>query len=255
MTMAIESLVVDDEPLARDLLAGYVKQTPFLHFAGACSSAVEALTVLQREKIDLIFLDIQMPQLNGLELSRMIGTQTRVVFTTAFEQYALEGFRVDALDYLLKPIGPEELRQALDKLTSLQRQAPADDRFEDLIRTLQNRARYKTHFLIPGKGDKLLPLSVEQVQYFYIAEGIVRAVLSTTESMILPFTLDELSERLDPDLFFRINRQHLISRGAIQDIDLWFNNRLAVNLKIPTGEKIVVSRLRVNEFKTWFSGR
>ena len=97
--MAIESLVVDDEPLARDLLAGYVKQTPFLHFAGACSSAVEALTVLQREKIDLIFLDIQMPQLNGLELSRMIGTQTRVVFTTAFEQYALEGFRVDALDY------------------------------------------------------------------------------------------------------------------------------------------------------------
>ena len=77
--MAIESLVVDDEPLARDLLAGYVKQTPFLHFAGACSSAVEALTVLQREKIDLIFLDIQMPQLNGLELSRMIGTQTRVV--------------------------------------------------------------------------------------------------------------------------------------------------------------------------------
>lgn len=106
--MAIESLVVDDEPLARDLLAGYVKQTPFLHFAGACSSAVEALTVLQREKIDLIFLDIQMPQLNGLELSRMIGTQTRVVFTTAFEQYALEGFRVDALDYLLKPISYAE---------------------------------------------------------------------------------------------------------------------------------------------------
>ena len=110
--MAIESLVVDDEPLARDLLAGYVKQTPFLHFAGACSSAVEALTVLQREKIDLIFLDIQMPQLNGLELSRMIGTQTRVVFTTAFEQYALEGFRVDALDYLLKPISYAEFLRA-----------------------------------------------------------------------------------------------------------------------------------------------
>ena len=113
--MAIESLVVDDEPLARDLLAGYVKQTPFLHFAGACSSAVEALTVLQREKIDLIFLDIQMPQLNGLELSRMIGTQTRVVFTTAFEQYALEGFRVDALDYLLKPISYAEFLRAADK--------------------------------------------------------------------------------------------------------------------------------------------
>ena len=113
--MAIESLVVDDEPLARDLLAGYVKQTPFLHFAGACSSAVEALTVLQREKIDLIFLDIQMPQLNGLELSRMIGTQTRVVFTTAFEQYALEGFRVDALDYLLKPISYAEFLRAATK--------------------------------------------------------------------------------------------------------------------------------------------
>ena len=154
--MVIESLVVDDEPLASDLLAGYVEQTPFLHLAGACSSAVEALSILQQEKIDLLFLDIQMPQLNGLELSRMIGDRTRVVFTTAFEQYALEGFRVDALDYLLKPISYAEFLHAANKAQRYFEQQ------QTVMSVSETESAARSIFV---KTDHSCPLKIEDSNY------------------------------------------------------------------------------------------
>ena len=108
-------MVVDDEPLAAQLLGDYVRQTPFLSLEGICSSAVEAFSMWQEHPADLLFLDIQMPQMNGLELSRTLGERSRVIFTTAFEQYALEGFRADALDYLLKPYNEQELVFAVEE--------------------------------------------------------------------------------------------------------------------------------------------
>ena len=114
--MTLNTLIVDDEPLALGLLENYVERTPFLKLAGKFGSAVDALDALRKLPIDVAFLDIQMPQLSGLELSRLIDNErTRVIFTTAFEQYALEGFRVDALDYLLKPISYAEFLRAADK--------------------------------------------------------------------------------------------------------------------------------------------
>lgn len=137
----------------------------------------------------------------------------------------------------------------------LRHTAPTQESLSALIGQLQRREHYKTHFLIPFKGDKLLPLAVEQVQYFCIADGVTKAVVSDRERYTIPCTLDELADSLDPECFFRVNRQYLISRGAVQDIDLWFNNRLAINLKVPTDGKVLVSKLRVNEFKSWFAGR
>ena len=107
---------------------------------------------------------------------------------------------------------------------------------------------------MPVKGDKLIPLSVETVSYFYIAEGIVKAVAMDGKEYVLSQTLDELAECLNPISFFRANRQYLISKSAIKDIDLWFNNRLAINLRIATPERILVSKARVGEFKEWFAG-
>lgn len=113
--MTLNCLIVDDEPLALDLLESYVSRTPFLHLVAQCDSAVKALSVIEEEPIDLVFLDIQMPELNGLELSRLVGNKVKIIFTTAFEQYALEGFRVDALDYLLKPFNYTEFLRAATK--------------------------------------------------------------------------------------------------------------------------------------------
>lgn len=175
-------------------------------------------------------------------------------FTTAYDEYALRAFKVNSIDYLLKPIGQEEVEAALAKLKHLHRERLDELDFLKLIQNLKREESYKTHFLIPVKGDKLLPLSVEDISYFYIADGIVKAVTSEGKGYVLTQTMDELAECLNPSLFFRANRQYLISRGAVKDIDLWFNNRLAINLYVAAPERIVVSKARVGEFKEWFAG-
>lgn len=113
--MNLKCAIVDDEPLALNLLESYVNKTPFLELTGKYSSAVQAMSDLPDKRVDLLFLDIQMPELNGLEFSRMVDTHTRIVFTTAFDQYAIDGYRVNALDYLLKPISYADFLQAANK--------------------------------------------------------------------------------------------------------------------------------------------
>ena len=113
--MNLKCAIVDDEPLALNLLESYVNKTPFLEFAGKYSSAVQAMNDLPDKHVDLLFLDIQMPELNGLEFSRMVDTHMRIVFTTAFDQYAIDGYKVNALDYLLKPISYVDFLQAANK--------------------------------------------------------------------------------------------------------------------------------------------
>ena len=253
--MILRCAIVDDEPLALGLLESYVNKTPFLQLTGKYSSAVQAMKELPGEEVDLLFLDIQMPELNGLEFSQMVDSRTRIVFTTAFGQYAIDGYRVNALDYLLKPIDADDIRKALDKLSRLQSTAVEKEAidYSAVMQALKRVEGYKTHFLIPVKGDKLLPVSVDMILFFYIADGNVKAVMTDGKEYLFTQTLDELADSLDPALFFRINRQYLISRKAVQDIDIWFNGRLAVNLIVPTLERILVSKARVPDFKTWFT--
>ena len=113
--MKLHCVIIDDEPLALDLLESYIQKTPFLHLEGKYSSAVEALSKVDWNQIDIIFLDIQMPDLNGLEFSRMLPNRVRIIFTTAFQQYALDGFRANALDYLLKPFSYTDFMEAVKK--------------------------------------------------------------------------------------------------------------------------------------------
>ena len=253
--MILRCAIVDDEPLALGLLESYVNKTPFLQLTGKYSSAVQAMKELPGEEVDLLFLDIQMPELNGLEFSQMVDSRTRIVFTTAFGQYAIDGYRVNALDYLLKPIDADDIRKALDKLSRLQSTAVEKEAidYSAVMQALKRVEGYKTHFLIPMKGDKLLPVSVDMILFFYIADGNVKAVMTDGKEYLFTQTLDELADSLDPALFFRINRQYLISRKAVQDIDLWFNGRLAINLIVPTLDRILVSKARVPDFKTWFT--
>ena len=126
--------------------------------------------------------------------------------------------------------------------------------YSSLIRALKKEESYKTHFLVPAKGDKLIPVSADMILFFHIDDGVVKAVLADGKECLFPQTLDELADSLNPALFFRVNRQYLISRKAVLDIDLWFNGRLSVNLKVPVTEKILVSKAKVGEFKEWFTG-
>jgi len=253
----MKAVIVEDERAAvRNLTALLTDVTPEMEVIAVLDSISESVEWFkEHESPDLVFMDIHLADGSAFEIFRHIEIACPVIFTTAYDEYALKAFKVNSVDYLLKPIGAEDVRNALKKLELFRSATGEPESGEDiqgLIRMLRRQESYKTHFLVPQKGDKLLPLSVESVYYFYINEGIVKAVTMEGKEYPVSHTLDEIADSLNPIRFFRVNRQYLIARKAIKDIDLWFNGRLSVNLIVPVPEKILISRVRVAEFKEWF---
>lgn len=253
----MKAVIVEDERAAvRNLTALLTDVTPEMEIIAVLDSISESVEWFKEHKSpDLVFMDIHLADGSAFEIFRHIEIACPVIFTTAYDEYALKAFKVNSVDYLLKPIGAEDVRNALKKLELFRTATGEPESGEDiqgLIRMLRRQESYKTHFLVPQKGDKLLPLSLESVYYFYINEGIVKAVTMEGKEYPVSHTLDEIADSLNPIRFFRVNRQYLIARKAIKDIDLWFNGRLSVNLIVPVPEKILISRVRVAEFKEWF---
>ena len=202
-----------------------------------------------------MFLDIHLADGSAFEIFEHVEIRCPIIFTTAYDEYALKAFKVNSIDYLLKPIDRKDIQKALDKLKLLNSDSTnKEPDYTSLLRALKKEENYKTHFLIPVKGDKLLPVSADSILFFHIDEGVVKAMMADGKEYIFPQTLDELTDSLNPAFFFRVNRQYLISRKAVLDIDLWFNGRLSVNMKVPVPEKILISKARVSEFKEWFAG-
>ena len=251
----MNALIIEDEKAAvRNLQALLAEVSPDIEIQAVLDSITETIEWFGTHAApDVMFLDIHLADGSAFEIFEHVDIRCPVIFTTAYDEYALKAFKVNSIDYLLKPIGADDLSKALGKLKHLQSSGSVAD-YSTLIRSLRKEENYKTHFLIPVKGDKLLPVSAGSVLFFHIDEGLVKAVLADGKSYIFPQTLDELSDCLNPVQFFRVNRQYLISRKSVIDIDLWFNGRLSVNLKVPVAEKILVSKARVSEFKEWFTG-
>lgn len=252
----MKALIIEDEKAAvRNLKALLAEEAPDIEVIAVLDSIAESLDWFSDNRMpELIFLDIHLADGSSFEIFEHVDITCPVIFTTAYDEYALRAFKVNSIDYLLKPIGQSDIRKSIGKLKQLKSDPVAEELdYSNLINLLKRQDKYKTHFLVPMKGDKLLPLSVDMILFFYIHEGNVKAVVTDGKEYTFTQTLDELSDCLNPDLFFRINRQYLISRKAVLDIDLWFNGRLSVNLKIPVEEKILVSKVRVSEFKEWFT--
>nr|WP_129733226.1 LytTR family DNA-binding domain-containing protein [Parabacteroides goldsteinii] len=252
----MKALIIEDEKAAvRNLKALLAEEAPDIEVIAVLDSIAESLDWFSDNRMpELIFLDIHLADGSSFEIFEHVDITCPIIFTTAYDEYALRAFKVNSIDYLLKPIGQSDIRKSIGKLKQLKSDSVVKELdYSNLINILKQQDKYKTHFLVPVKGDKLLPLSVDMILFFYIHEGNVKAVVTDGKEYTFTQTLDELSDCLNPDLFFRINRQYLISRKAVQDIDLWFNGRLSVNLKVPVEEKILVSKVRVSEFKEWFT--
>ncbi len=205
----IKCLVVDDEPLALDLIESYVNRTPFLELAGRCASAFEAMEQLNTQAIDLIFLDIQMPDLSGIEFSRTLVDGPRVIFTTAFEEYALEGFKVDAVDYLLKPFNYEEFLRAATKAKSyIQMKAGAAETAE------------KSPFLYVKSEYKLIKINLNEVLYFEGLKDYVKIHLTSQPKPILTLmSLKALEEKLPAEAFMRVHRSYIVNLEKIESVE------------------------------------
>ena len=252
----MKTLIIEDEKAAvRNVKAVLGLVAPDIEVIDVLDCVEDAIDWFRAHPMpELVFMDIHLADGSAFEIFEHTDITCPIIFTTAYDEYALRAFKVNSIDYLLKPIGEEEMRAALAKLKQLRTVRPAEPDLRTLMRALKREENYKTHLLVPVKGDKLLPLAVNTVCCFYIADGIVKAVTMQGGEYVINRTLDELADCLEPKRFFRANRQYLVAREAVKDISLWFNKRVIVNLQVATSEKIVVSKNRVGEFKEWLTG-
>jgi len=252
----MRAVIIEDEmPAARNLqaiLEGLEKNIKVTAVLESIAETVEWFS-FNREP-DLLFMDIHLADGSAFEIFNRVNITCPVVFTTAYDSYALKAFKVNSVDYLLKPVEPDDVRQALKKMEVLSSQGNFNAAVENLRKSLHDTPSHKTHFLVPVRGDKLVPVKAEDIAFFNTETGIVKAFTFDQKVYRFEYTLEELGNLLDPGLFFRANRQFFISRMAIRDIDLWFNSRLSINLKISAPEKILISKARIPEFKLWFGG-
>jgi two-component system LytT family response regulator len=252
--MAMRAIIVEDEMLAARNLQAILNELGNVQVIAVLDSITETVEWFScNPQPDLMFLDIHLADGSAFEIFDRTEIRCPVIFTTAYDEYALKAFKVNSIDYLLKPIDTGAVQHALKKLQGLTITDNMHNAVNKLMASFRATSTFKTHFLVPAKGDKLIPVQAIDIAFFYIDNGLVKAVTFDEKSFRFEHTLDELAEMLDPNTFFRANRQFIISRKAIKDIDLWFNNRLSVNLKIPVPEKILISKARISEFKNWFS--
>ncbi|WP_197482121.1 LytR/AlgR family response regulator transcription factor [Polaribacter atrinae] len=207
----ISCVIVDDEPMALNLVESYVEKTPFLVLKKKCSSAIEALEFIKNEPVDLLFLDIQMPDLTGIEFSKMLPKETRVIFTTAFDQYALEGFKVEALDYLLKPFDYAEFLAAANK---------ANTWFELVKGKQQKIVSEEKEFLFVKSEYKQLRIKLADVLYFEGLKDYIKIWVKDNPKAILTLmSLKSLEEELPETHFMRVHRSFIVSLKNVEVIE------------------------------------
>lgn len=246
-------LIIEDEiPAAkrlRKLVTEQFSGAKILDMIDSVEGAIQWLNTF--EKPDLIFMDIQLSDGLSFDIFNHTEVTSPVIFTTAYDQYAIKAFKVNAVDYLLKPIDPQELEVSMKKFQDLHQYAHSYDQtaIKELISTITQKD-FKTRFLVKV-GQQLSYVQTKEISYFYSDEGLVYALTDKNRRHILDYTLEQLNELLDSKRFFRINRKIIISIDAIHKIHTYFNSRLKLELMPRTELDAIVSRERVNDFKAW----
>ncbi len=220
----IRCAVIDDEPLALGLMASYVKKTPFLELVGSYSSAIQAMNELPNHPADLLFLDIQMPELNGLDFSRMVPAQTRIVFTTAFDQYAIDGYRVNALDYLLKPISYPNFLQAAQK---------AQEWFK-LVEQKQQETDEPVSIFVKSEY-KQVQVMLDDILYIEGLKDYVKIYEEGQDKPLLSLmSMKSMEELLPSSRFLRVHRSYIVQKSKIRVVE---HNRIVFGKTyIPVGD-------------------
>ena len=244
----MRAYVVDDERLAVERLKRLLEATGRVTIAGSATDPEEALQFLRTNPVDVLFLDIQMPGLTGFELLEQLGTNVAVVFTTAYDRYAIEAFGVNSIDYLLKPIDAGRLDQALDKLARFAGQPPPDVRAlaRELAAELAPNRRLER--IASRVGERTTVLEVPRIGYFNAKDKLSFAVVNGKEHVI-DYTLNELEARLDPRRFARIHRATIVNLSFVQELFPAVDGGVLVRLKDEKKTELSVARDRVRELK------
>ena len=207
--MILNCVIIDDEPLAADLLASYARKTPFLNLIGAYNNAVEAMTGIRENNVHLAFLDIQMPDLGGIELAKILPKETKVVFTTAFSEYAIDSYRVNAIDYLLKPISYDEFLRAADKA------------LEWFTHTCPNSKSYNADRFIYVKSDyKMVQIKYDDIIYIEGVKDYVKIYTDNGEKPVMSLmNMKKIEESLPHPEFLRTHRSYIVHMPKVKLVD------------------------------------
>ena len=253
----MKAVIVEDEIFAAKALQNLIHEVDdTIRILSVLPSIDESVEWFRSHPVpDLVFMDIHLADGSSFAVFDEVNISCPIIFTTAYDEYALKAFEVNSIDYLLKPIIQKDLERAIGKYKNLK--AGSNDHTEminNLIATLKKTERiYKSYFLVPEK-DKLVPLATADIAYICIDVKMVKAVTFSNTTHYLDQSLDELGEQLNPADFFRANRQYIISRKAVKDLSFWFGSKMAVNLTVATPERIIISKAKVGEMKRWIAG-
>jgi DNA-binding LytR/AlgR family response regulator len=243
-------LIIEDEPLAAQALAALLTRLrPATHLLASLGSVEEAVEWLREQPApDVLFCDIHLSDGNSFDIFRQVAVGAPVIFTTAYDAYAIQAFQVNSVDYLLKPLQVAQVERALQKYETLN-PATRPAAVENVQRLVH--ATPRSRFLVKT-GQALKAIPVDDVAYFLAEEGVVFLVTYPGKRFIIADTLDQLESQVDPQHFFRINRQVILSIGAVQEIRPYFKGRLVLQVAPPiVGEALVVSAGRAPAFKHW----
>ena len=246
---AIRALVVDDEKLARDRLIGFLGKVPGVEVVGQATNGVEAVASIERDKPDLVFLDVQMPGMDGFEVLKALPHPApHVVFATAFDDYAIRAFEVEAVDYLLKPFARARVEEAVGRVRArLERGTDGLDVEAVLKRLEEGRKEYIRQIPVHA-GKRILLVSIEDVHWFGVEYRLVYAHTGE-RAFMTNFTLRELEERLDPELFFRAHKASLVNMRQVKEIVPWFGGRYKLVMRDQTSSEVPVSRAQARALR------
>ncbi len=246
-------IIEDEKPASRLLVSMLSKIRPLWSVQVISDSVAGAIRWFnENDTPDLLFLDIQLSDGNSFTFLEDQKPTCPIIFTTAYDEYAIEAFKVNSIDYLLKPFDESRLTEAIVKFESSNSSYLSSEAIINALRSLStDNKKYRTRFLISGCNDRFETLQVEDIAYFYSVNRISFAVCKDNKERVINLSLDRLSEQLDPDRFFRANRQFILNIDAVRHIETYFGGKLTVIVEPKSSEKILVSREKATAFRQW----
>jgi two-component system, LytTR family, response regulator LytT len=252
--MDLRAVVVDDEQLARDELCYMLEQLGGVEVVAQAGNGPEAISVIERLAPDVVFLDVQMPGLTGFEVARHLidnRASPSIIFVTAFDRYAIEAFEVNAVDYLLKPLERARLEQAVERARSrVSSKLPLDDQVERIVQLVAERQSRRERVAVKA-GERFLLVQADEIIYASLVDDSINIVTNQVAGTSNLRTLDELQERLDPSVFWRVHRSHLVNINKIKEIVPWFSRNYILRMKDAKSTEIPVSRAQTKRLREY----
>lgn len=246
-------LIIEDEAPALNRIKKMVMEVePNSVIIGTADSIESAVTLFSKNhNIDLALMDIELADGQSFEIFNRVSITCPVIFTTAYDEFALKAFKVNSIDYLLKPIDKDELKKAFEKFKNFNQKNSFDERLKNLLQNLQEeKVKYKNRFLVK-LGQKLISISDDEIAYFYSQDKLCFVLTKSSNKYVVDYTLEELAKILQPEKFFHLNRKTIASISGISDVHTYFNGKLKVELLPKFEEETLVSREKATEFKEW----